>query len=81
VEPGGVVDGDGETSVGEAPGLGATGRVGADHMGPSSTDTQLEKPISQVRDRGEQEISDGARRSAVHAFVSYILSAAGRESG
>jgi hypothetical protein len=41
----------------------------------------LEQPISQVGDRSEQEISDGARRSAVHAFVSYILSTAGREGG
>src|SRR5207249_3323766 len=81
VEPGRIVDRDGETSVGEASGLGAAGRVGAHHVRPGPTDTLLEKAISQVGDRGEQEISDGARRSTVHAFVSYILSVAGRESG
>jgi hypothetical protein len=41
----------------------------------------LEQSISQVRNRGEQQISDGARRAAVHALVSYILRTAGRESG
>jgi hypothetical protein len=41
----------------------------------------LEQPIAQVGDRGEHQISDGARRSAVHALVSYILRTAGRESG
>ena len=56
-------------------------RVGADHLGPGPTNAVLEQPISQVRDRGEQKISDGARRSTVHALASYILSVAGSESG
>jgi hypothetical protein len=41
----------------------------------------VEQPISQVRNRGEQQISDGAGRSTVHASVSYILPTGGRESG
>jgi hypothetical protein len=41
----------------------------------------LEQPISEVRDRGEQQIGDGTRRPTVHAFVSYILRTACRESG
>ena len=81
VEPGGVVDGDGETPIGEAPSLGAASGVGADHLRPGPADPVLEQSVTQVRDRSEQQISDGARRSAVHALVSYILRTAGRESG
>ena len=55
---------------------GTAGGVGADHLKPGPTDPVLEQSIAQVRDRGEQQISDGARRSAVHA--SYHTSSAQR---
>jgi hypothetical protein len=61
--------------------LSSAGGVGADHLSPRPTNAVLEQPVSQVRDRGEQKISDGARRSTFHVFVSYILSVAGSESG
>jgi len=81
VQPGRVVDGHGQTPVGEAAGLSSAGGVGADDLGPRPTNAVLEQSISQVRDRGEQKISNGARRSTVHVLASYILSVAGRESG
>jgi len=81
VEPGRVVDGDGETPIGEASSLSAASGIGPDHLRPGPADAVLEQSVTQVRDRSEQQISDGARRSAVHALVSYILRTAGRESG
>jgi hypothetical protein len=59
----------------------SAGGVGADYLWPRPANAVLEQSISQVRDRGEQKISNGARRSTVHVLASYILRVAGRESG
>jgi len=61
VKPGRVVDRHGEAAFGEAPGLGAAGRVGADHLRPGAANAMLEQAVPQIGHRAQDQIGDGAR--------------------
>ena len=61
VKPGRVVDRHGEAAFGEAPGLGAASRVGADHLRPGAANAMLEQAVPQIGHRAQDQIGDGAR--------------------